>query len=358
MRNLIRKVLKESEEEFGWVGDIIGGHISQSPGVLYLMMGNKLGVKQYIIEKVGADFHTDIKVENGRAILMVDDWCDLTELFSNNTRGHGDNINSYLAEKLFCDEDFWEPYYTGDLIPRNSNSQWVEKIWEELVISNKETLTLVLDHIRRNYVSPTNYNPKQLDIYGELPKKRNVVKINNRVLDTEYFDELRNNLTLLGELISEEDEFIDLRNELTWAYGDSYNNVVRDYMYKSATNAVKDIFGEPKWASKVVRVKDKDVNREYMEFDITDLFVDVVITYFNDCYRNCGFNGEDNQVDAEYLDENCWECSSPGTQFNSFRNFYVQMANEGDMELYPRFQEWPDDSDLEKYFSDNITDRI
>ena len=78
--------------------------------------------------------------------------------------------------------------------------------------------------------------------------------------------------------------------------------------------------------------------------------------YFDSCYRSCGFRGE--YVDAEELDENCPECANPADEYSGFIDFYKSVVDYNDLEIAPRFQSYPDDDDLEKYFSDNITDRI
>lgn len=348
--------LFESEDDFGWVDDIIPTNFDYSPGVVYHKFGRNDEVKKYVIKKLIDIQFNDVKLVGDKVILETDGWCDFTGLFYEDRRGSDGYINRYIADKMLCEDgDWWEPYHASDLIGRRN---WKSMIWDGLVINNQKVLDAVLNHIKKNYVSSVNYNPKQLDVFGELPKKQNVVKINNRVLDSEYFSELKNNLNELGDLIDDENEFSDLKNELRWAYGEAYNTVTRDQIWLAVKGAIEGYFGQGTWQQKEVQPNAKHysggpVTKHYMEFDITDLFWDMISKFFDDCYQNCN---PPEDLSLEDLEDECSECNYP--DYSSFISFMTQFLSDSNGELQPRYQEYPNDNDVEKYFVESVIERI
>ncbi len=342
--------LFESEDDFSWVGDITPTDFDYPPGVVYHKFGGNEEVKKYVIKDLIDKQFNDVKLVGDKVILEVDGWCDFTGLFYE--RVYDGYINRYIADKMLCDEDgdWWEPYHPSDLVP---NRDWKSVIWDDLVMENQKVLEAVLDNIKKNYVSSVNYNPKQLDIFGELPKKQNVVKINGRVLDNEYFSELKNNLDELGDLIDDGDEFDDLKNELRWAYGDAYNTAARDQIWLAVKGAIEKYFGQGTWQQKEVQKQGNTVTKHYMEFDITDLFWDMISKFFDGCYRNC--NPPEN-LSLEDLEDECSDCNYP--DYSYFIDFMTQVLLDNGDELHPRYQDYPDDDDIEKYFIESVINRI
>jgi hypothetical protein len=353
MRNLIRKVLKESEEEFGWVGDIIDDGVSLSPGSFYWYYRDKPFVKSFIAEKLSNEFN-DIRVDGDRIILTNVDWCDLIKFFRDDRGGDG-YINRDLAEAMLCneDDDWWNDYGVRDLVSRG---EWKDKIWNDLVMENKKLLDEILSYIKKHYVVDDYYNPKQLDIYGNLPTKKRVIKIDDRVLNNEFFNELKNDPDLLGDLIDEDDEFEDLRDELLYAYGSAYNQASKDNVWKDCLDSIREFLGgEGKWQSKKVVKNGKETTQHFLEFDITELFWSSVFSYFDDCYDDCRGSSE---FSVEELDENCEECSTPGYNYSYFVDFLSEkLYNDNDL-LNPRYREWPDDDIVTEYFYEDVLHRI
>lgn len=350
MKELIRKILRESENDFRWTEDLYPD-INYEPGALYYKYGDNKAVRSDILKHVVGCLR-DLENRGDRIIMKVDGLCDFTELFDDgDANGY---INKYLATKMFCEEDdWWEPYYTSDLVPKR---EWKGMIWNDLVISNQKVLSEILNHIQKKYVIKNDYNPNQLDIFGELPKKQNVVEIKGRVLDEDYFYELKNDLDELGDLIDEEDEFNDLKNELTWAYGDAYNTAARDEIWRAAISAVEDDFGKGEWKKNEIQKGGKTVTKHHMEFDVTDLFWPTIFNFFDECLHYCV--GKDKNLSLDDITESCEHCMSPCNEYSYFMGVYQNKLKEND-ELYsPRFQEWPDSDDVEKYFIESVMDRI
>ena len=70
MKDLIRKILKESEDEFEWAKEIVSNtnNLDISAGVIYHKFGLNENTKDTIFEKV-CDGLPDIEYINGRVIL-------------------------------------------------------------------------------------------------------------------------------------------------------------------------------------------------------------------------------------------------------------------------------------------------
>jgi hypothetical protein len=351
MRNLIKKILKESE--FEWVDDLISDNEFDYPAAaVYYKFGDTPEFRSIFLEKIVSEF-TDLKLVGDRVILETSGWCDFAQLFYEDSRGSDGYINKYLAEKMTCEEDdWWEPYYTSDLVPRR---EWKRKIWNDMVTPNPQLVEAVLDYIRRKYVSPDDYNPNQLNIFRELPKKIDTIKINGRILDKSYFNELKNNLDELGDLIDDEEDFEDLKHELLWAYGDAYNTAARDEVWKAVNGAITDEFGEGGWKTKEITKPGGGMeNRTYMEFDITKNFWSTVLNYYDNCFENCV--GRDKEKNIDEIVEECDHCME--FEYSRYLDVYRNLLDDSGDLLHPRFQEWPDDDDVERYYIESVLDRL
>jgi len=351
LKNLIRKILKENLDQDGleWADSLDDNDIDfeLSPGLVYYKFGLTDAAKNFILKTTAKGFR-DIRVEGTKVILAINDYYDLTKLFyEGNTQGY---VNRYLAESFLSDDDYWLDYSYHDITYGKS---WQEVIWE-LVENDEKVVKAILEHIKGKYVVPSNYNPNQLDIFGELPKKMKIVKIGDRVLDTEFFNELSQNVELLGELIDEEDVFEDLKNELKWAYVDAYNTAAKDQIWMAIKDELTSIFGESTWS------------RDYLKFEITKTFWSVLDTYFSSCWESClsySSSASDARVDQENYEElqdECPDCLDPSGDYDFvdlYRHILYELSNTNDL-LNPRYQEWPDDEDIEKYFSESVLDRI
>ena len=356
MKDLIRKILKEnidSQDGLEWADNLDDNDIDfkMSAGLVYHIFGLTEASKKYILKEIGKGFR-DIKVEGDQIIFRVSDWCDLSKLFyEGDSNGY---VNEYMAKAMFCgsDDDWWSDY--NDLVPRN---QWKEIVWK-LVEGDEGTFNEVLKFIKKNYVSSVGYNPKQLDIFGELPKKQNVVTVDGRVLDTEFFNEITQDKKYLGELIDDEDAFSDLKKELRWSYEDAYNTAARDQIWGAAKDAVTNLLGDGNWTNEQVNINGNPVTRHYLEFNVTKLFWEIVTNFFDNCWENCFRYGRNSdEDDYEALQDECPDCLDPSGDYD-FLDLTKAMLGESNDLLNPRYQEWPDDDDIEVNFSESVSNRI
>ena len=356
MKNLIKRILKENEEnmDLGWVQDIIDTRkLNIPPGHLwyYANYGSAKNstLKKNIIYQLASEFR-DIEIKDTQIILKINSFCDFKHCFtgSDNSVQYG-RVNSWLVEKIFCEEDdWWEPYH-------DTYGKWLTDIWEEMVLPDKKLYDHIIKHIKEIYVTPDSYNPKQLDIYGNLPKKRDIYYVQDlmsggkdRILDDEYFEWLKNNPKALGELIDDDDNLIDLKRDLAFAYDDAYNGVARDNIYSSIKEEITDIFGEGNWESEN---DDRGRTRQFLKFDITDIFKTTVNNYFEYCFEWC-LRGRELEDPEEYCDS-CAEF-----EHYAFIELYAQQLDNSDQLWSPRFDEYPSRKEVFPYFSDSVYDRI
>ena len=357
MKNLIRRILKENEEssEFSWVDDIIRDYdySNLSPGQLWYRAnyGPIKTLKKTIMTEIATDFN-DIEVRGDKIILIAKDgFCDLKDLFTDreNVVQYG-RVNSWLVEKMTCDDiDYWEPY-------SDTYGKWLSDIWKDAVLPNKNLYEHILEHIKKEYVVPDNYNPKQLDIFGELPKKRELYYLEDlmsgnreRLLDEEYFNWLKEHPNELGKLIDDEDDFLELKRELSWAYDEAYNVAARDEIYESIKDEITDNFGLGEW-SKFTLKNGKEA--QVLKFDITDVFEATINEYFENCFSWC-LSGNENVDNPEEYCDSCHDFD-----YYSFKNFYSKMLDDSDGKWSPRFNEYPSSSEVIVYFADSVYSRF
>jgi len=339
------KTINESEDDgFGWIRDL---EIEPDLTPAQIL----LRYESFPVEVVGpyiAGQFRDVEYRNGKLYFIADGWCDFVNLFDDNSDDNS-RVNRYLAKNVLCDGDYWEPYSASDLIGR----EWKSNVWD-LVTENGEAVNLVLDHIKEHYVVPEDYNPKQLDIFGELPKEREIYEIGGRVLDTQFFNEISQDLNYLGDLIDDEDIFEELKRELGWAYANSYNAAVTNDIYKSTTDSIVDLFGSSyQWEN------------GDLVFEATDLILSTIEEIISDCwsdnrrYYDPERHKEDDQTDEEGFETFAEECiDKPFDNYSWFLNVYEERLSDYGEELNPSFSDYATNSEMKEYFLEDLQGRI
>jgi hypothetical protein len=325
------KTMNESEDDtWNWVKDIeIKSDLT--PAQIY----NRY--ETFPVEVVGpyiAGQFSDVIYEGGRLYLEVGEWCDFVDLFEDRDSGYG-YMGRYLAKAVLCDGDYWEPYSSSDLV-----NDWVDDVWD-LVTDDPKLLEYIKKHIKEN---------------GFI----------GQPLDSEEIltEEMLNDNNLLGNLIDEEDMFHDLKMELKWAYGSAYNQAASNNVYEAATDAVIDIFGKGEWVQKKNR---RGVDVHVFKFDATDVILESLSNEISDCWTACRgyfdlsrhYDSAEHESEEQAFEEYCEECiDKPFDNWGSFIDFYSRYLYDRDDELYPRYDEYPDNSDLKEYFREDVYSRI
>lgn len=339
----LRKIIKEELEGFEWIQDIVPD-TDLELGQLWLRYdGFGKHNFDYIIRLLEKTYFNDIRVEGDKVYLITDGYCDFTDLFDSRDTSQYGYVNEYLAEKIFCDEDFWEPYY--DVV-----YNWVYQVWE--IVENKPELSqYIVKHIEENYMGEEVTDKTIEDGYDERP------------IDKEYLTWLSNNLSELGDLIDDEDIFSDLKDELRWAYESAYNTASIDEVYNAAIGEIKGVFGDGQWESKVVRKMDGEVTRHEMVFDISSIIIDVINDFFNTCTEGCRTyfdidrHVEEGETEEEAFENFCTECWDLPS--SSFLGMYSYLMSEYGHDTWnPRFSEWPGQKEIEYHFEESVYGRI
>lgn len=339
MRNLIKKILKESDD-LQWIRDV-EVDVALTPAQI------KMRYDVFPLKLVGPNMpgFIDIHWEGGKLILYVDHWEDFAELFVDNDSSQYGYMTKWLAEKVLAEDIHWEPY--SDVV-----YDWEEQVWD-LVESNSELLSYVVEHLKDNYVGEVE---ETITYEGE-----------NVPFDEKLLNHLASqNTAQLGFIIDGYDEFGDLKTELTWAYESAYNVAARDNVWKAAYGEIQDIFGKGEWTS---FQNGRGQTRHMLKFDVTDLVMETVEKEIDNCLEGCKkyfdpdnerhFNPDDHGSEAEAFEEYCDECHDfPFTDYAYFLKFYRDYLYEWDELLNPRFEEYPDDEDIAEYFAEDVYGRI
>jgi hypothetical protein len=331
MKQLIRKILNESEEDdWGWAKEI-EVQTDLTPAQIY----NRY--EAFPLELVGpyiAGQFNDVVYEGGKLYLEVDGWYDFVDLFEDIESNYG-RMGRYLADAVLSDGDYWEPYSTSDLV-----NDWVADVWHLVNVDPK-----LFEYIKK-YIKENGFIGQPLDSGENLT------------------EEMLNDNNLLGDLIDEEDMFHDLKMELKWAYGSAYNQAASNNVYEAATDAIIDIFGKGEW---VQRKNQRGYDVHIYKFESTDVILESVSNEISDCWSNCRgyfdperhYDSEEHESEEQAFEEYCEECvDKPFSDWGSFLNFYSRYLYDRDEQLYPSYDEWPNSEDLTEYFREDVYARI
>ena len=198
-----------------------------------------------------------------------------------------------------------------------------------------------------------NYDPKQLDIWGDLPKKRSITYIGKKVLDSEYFNQLKQDPKLLGKILWQNTDmgpFEDLRMDLFSAYHEGYNRVVLNDMYKAASKSIENVFGRGTWEE---HTNQSGRERSVLMFDITNLFWSLLNDYYSNEVSKCKIP-DNKSKDLDWINENC-DFEEPFEQVSNFIEFYREMV---DPKFNPSFDDYAYGDELISEFFEAIQARI
>lgn len=329
MRNLIKKILKESDD-LQWIKDIeVDANLTPAQILMRFDM--------FPLSFVGPNINfMDLDWDGNKIILSVSDREEFAQFFEDDDSSRYNYVNKSLAESVLDDTDWWEPYH--DVV-----YDWEEQVWGS-VTDNEELLNYI-----KEYIKEGDFIGKELE-YDEDPDMGGFRE--DMLLDD----------VLLGELIKNEDIFNDLKLELTWAYESAYNTAARDNIYKAIDSELDDVFGKGEWVSRSVGVNTK----HFLEFDVTDIAMESLERSIENCVEGCkryfdpeSHVGDEHGSEAEAFEEFCDECHDyPFTDYGYFMNFFRDYLYEGNELFNPRFDEYPDDEKISEYFAEDFYNRF
>ena len=145
----------------------------------------------------------DIRIQNGKPILVVNDRRDYAFLFDDDS----------LAEKILGEDLDWEPY--SDVV-----YDWYNQVWECVDL---DSIQLVKAWIKSNVTEYENDEGEIIDLGDTFL---------NEISDDD-----------LGHIIDVYDEFNELKREMSWAYDSAYNVVAKDDIIRDAQDELETYLG-------------------------------------------------------------------------------------------------------------------
>jgi hypothetical protein len=324
--------INESEEDdFEWVSKI-EPDTNLEIGQLFYKYDVDKDTEPFFIHDLNGKFD-DITFKDGRVLMHVDSQCELVDLFVDNDSSQYGYITRWLAEKVLCDEDYWEPY-------DNVVYDWMDQVWEPTT-KDEKLFNHIINYIKENFLDGDHYMWYDGD---------------ETLLDERYLNHLINE-DLLGDAIRTDDIFDDIKSELTWAYTNGYNIAARDEIWNSTKSGINDHFGEGKWESYVVRKMDGEATRHALIYDVTDVFWGTLRDYFDYCWDDCKryYQGDYEAEADDFMDwcDDCWDLP-----FGDFFTLYKDELSKKDELSNPSFDEYPDDDKTFEYFKEDVFERI
>jgi hypothetical protein len=269
---------------------------------LFSIVGFKKGINYMIENKIGDIRIDDIKIVNGEPILMVVNREDYAFLFKDNN----------MANSILSGEMDWEPY--SDVV-----YNWINQVWDCV---EPKSMEVIKAWIKENIVDYENF-------LGET------IEVNDTYLNEISDDEL-------GDIIDDNGYFEDLKNEMTWAYEQGYNNGVRNKLYENVTDQLETYLGkyigyEPYIIKKKFYNKEKGGIDSKEETEYRYLFKvggDFYETLYNYSLSNWGY-----PVD--------------------YNTYFSTLLSDLDLDkLYIETEVYPDDKEVCEYFNEDLPGRI
>jgi hypothetical protein len=297
-KKLFNFVLKKFS--FKKLADIVGyDEVFQ----LFSIVGFKKGINYMIENKIGDIRIDDIRIQDGKVVLIVNDRSEYAFLFD----------EEITAENILGEDGLdWTPY--DDVI-----YDWYVQVWGCVT---PKSIELVKAWIKSNVAEYENDEGDEIDL-GDT-----------------YLNEIDDDD--LGKIIDEYDEFEELKRELSWAYDSAYNSVAQSDIINSTQNQLEEYLGgyigyEPVKLSKT-RYNKETGNYEKYEYS------DYIYLY----------NAGDSLYDMLYE----YAATNWGYPVD-YNTYFRSLLKESDpKKLYIDTDSYPDSGEVCKYFNEDLPGRI
>jgi hypothetical protein len=269
---------------------------------LFSIVKFKKGINYMIENKIGDIRIDDIKIKDGKPILVVNDRTDYAFLFK----------DTDLAEKILGDNLDWDPY-------NDTFYDWYDDVWGCV---NSKSIEYTKAWIKENITEYENEDGENIDIGDTFL---------NEISDDD-----------LGSIIDEYDEFGELKKEMGWAYDSAYNSAAQSDIIENTQNELETYLGmyigyEPYKITKRVRNSETGgyESKEYTEYrflyNLGDSLYDILYDY---TINNWGYTVDYNTYFSSLLKE-----SEPD-------------------KLYIETDSYPDSKEVCENFNDDLPGRI
>lgn len=296
-KNLFNYVIKKFS--FKKLANVVGYN-----GVfaLFCILGFKKGINYMIENRIGDIRIDDIKFNNGKPILVVNNRSEYSFLFDNED----------LAEVILKDELDWEPY--TDVV-----YDWYDQVWGCV---DSDSIPQIKLWIKENV---SEYEDDDGD----------TIEITDTFLNDIGNDDL-------GHIIDGYNEFIDLRDEMEWAYNSAYNSESQYKVVENVLNDLESILGE--YLGYEIIQKRKNVRNRDGEYE-TISYSDNVFLY------DIGYNLYETLYN--------YTISNWGDDTEDYDTFYSTLLSETDFKKISIDTEvYPSDKSVCSLFNEDLNSRL
>ena len=270
--------------------------------------------KDEYLRKFIEEFLSDLQVENGRILWIVDNE-DLLKLFDN--RGRNGTAKD-VAERVFSEEGFdYFDFYVDDFY-----KECVETLNHENLGLLANRISSELEPLSEDDIHQSSFLEELWEVEGQPDK----LIINDDNIDALLEDDEATTYIMTHF-------FPDLKSDMMNSYDNAYNSAYQSELYELVWGEIKDLLGS--YGKEVVIPKrhpqGKDLYRR--EFDITDKFKEFFTKYFSE--------SKNHYNDIEY--------------FGTFSSMLEELMSDGYIErLDFRIPDYPDFRDVEKEYNEYV----
>ena len=269
---------------------------------LFSIVGFKKGINYMIENKVGDIRIDDIRIQDGKAILLVGDRTNYAFLFDEES----------TAENILGDELDWTPY-------DNTIYDWYDEVWGCMT---PKLIELVKVWIKSNVTEYENDEGEKIDL-GDT-----------------YLNEIDDDD--LGHIIDDYDEFGELKREMSWAYDSAFNGAAQSDIIEKTQNQLEEYLGNYIGYEPVKQSK-RRLNKETGNYELYE-YTDYIYLY--------DVGGNLYEVLYDYATTN-WGYP---VDYNTY--FSTLLKEIEPKKLYINTDSYPDSGDVCEYFNDDLPYRI
>jgi hypothetical protein len=259
----------------------------QNPLLVYLQKADPEKFAKWVTHFLG-----DVKYENGKYYLLLDDREDLAKLFCETRNTLPQETIAAILKGEGDDE-----YFTD--LNQNPYDDVISELTKSNLIRLKE---VIIDDLKDKKVSPETILLE--DIAREQGHPEYVI------IDSEYIDYIVDNKETINHLLRNESELFTLENELSNVLYQSYNQAYADDLHEAVWSELSQYFiGGGEWITRPHTYKD-NTQIQYFKVEIANFELEI-LNFLKDDLQNLEYFGNYIDVLKDLMNYDCLKVYPP-----------------------------------------------